>query len=183
MINVMVDLETMGNSNEAPIVSIGAVIFNDKGLIKDQETKRPVTFYKNIHLQTCLDRGLKVDADTIYWWMQQSKKARKTLLKDRIDLKEALKEFRDWIPKDNLQVWGNGSDFDNTLLKTSYAKYNASTPWKFYENRCFRTVKSSFPTIEIPKVGTHHNALDDAIYQANYLLALVKKHKLRGMLK
>jgi inhibitor of KinA sporulation pathway (predicted exonuclease) len=46
-------------------------------------------------------------------------------------------------------------------------------PWKFYNDRCYRTLKAMYPHIKMPKrTGTHHNALDDAISQVNHLILL-----------
>lgn len=42
-------------------------------------------------------------------------------------------------------------------------------PWKFWNDRCYRTVSAGFPRRQ--QTGTHHNALDDAISQTKHLLA------------
>ncbi len=66
--NIMLDLETMGNTPTSAIIAIGAVRFDKK--IKGK-------FYGVIDLESCLEDGLTVDASTIMWWMQQSDAARK----------------------------------------------------------------------------------------------------------
>ncbi len=73
-------------------------------------------------------------------------------------------------------MWGNGSDFDNTLLEEAYRATGIKPPWRFTGNRCYRTVKNLFPDVWVDPVGTAHNALDDATYQANHLIAISNLH-------
>jgi len=176
MKNIMLDLETMGTSSDSAIVSIGAVVFDqDLGIID--------RFYKTINLQSCLDRGFIVDGGTITWWLNQSEEARKELKNSKTTIKDALKAFQDWLPKGHIQIWGNGADFDNVILQNAFKKFKVDNPWPYYANRCFRTFKYSFPTIEgIKQVGVSHKSVDDAEFQANYLIALVEKFKLKEVL-
>lgn len=170
----MIDLETMSTASNAAIVSIGAVHFDDTGIFDE--------FYVNIDLESCMKKGMKVDGSTVMWWLKQSDDARKALRGDNVPIIDALRSFRDWLPKGNLQVWGNGASFDNVILGNAYKAHNGTVPWPYYGDRCFRTFKCSFKGIEVPNVGEHHNALDDAKWQANYLIALVAKNKLKAVL-
>lgn len=174
MQNIMLDLETMSTSANAAIVSIGAVKFNHSE-ITDK-------FYTTIDLQSCIKKGFEIDGNTIKWWMKQSDDARKEIYNKGVEIKDALRDFRKWIGKENIQIWGNGADFDNTILTNAFCKYGLILPWPYHSNRCFRTIKYSFETIKIADVGTAHKAVDDAEYQAKYLMALVKRHKLSKLL-
>lgn len=177
MKNVMLDLETMGISANSAIVSIGAVEFDKDMGILDR-------FYEIIDLQSCIDKGFDIDGKTVVWWMRQSEEVRKELFKyNPINIKEALQKFKDWLGYDNLQIWGNGADFDNTILTNAFRKFKVIDPWKFTANRCFRTLKSSFPELQnIKQVRCSHKAIDDAEWQANYLIELIKKYKLNYVL-
>ena len=65
----MIDIETLATSSDAALVSIAAVRFDlATGIIGD-------SIYIKIDKQSCLDYGLVVDADTVDWWMRQSKEA------------------------------------------------------------------------------------------------------------
>lgn len=176
MQNVMLDLETMGTSSDCAIVSIGAVKFDqDLGIVQK--------FYTTVNLQSCLDKGFAVDGGTITWWLNQSEAARKELKGAKTTIKEALKAFQEWLPRENFQIWGNGSDFDNVILENAFKKFNVPNPWPYWSNRCFRTFKCSFPKVEgVKDIGVAHKSVDDAEYQANYLIALVEKHKLKDVL-
>ena len=175
MQNVMLDLETMGTSSDCAIVSIGAVKFDrDFGIIE--------RFYTTISLQSSMDKGFSISGGTITWWLGQSEEARKELKGAKTTIKEALKNFQAWLPKENFQIWGNGSDFDNVILQNAFKRFNVENPWPFWSNRCFRTFKYSFPEVEgVVKPTVAHKAVDDAQYQAEYLVALVNKYKLNDV--
>lgn len=176
MKNIMLDLETLGTHSNAVIIAIGAVEFDPDLGVTDK-------FYINVDPQSCIDKGLTVDGSTVTWWLKQSDEARQGVVKNQKPLKDALTQFRDWLGKDNnLQLWGNGADFDNAILKNAFTAYRVPEPWPFWANRCFRTFKSSFLKIDLPRSGVHHNAVDDAAWQAEYLIKLVEKHKLKNVL-
>lgn len=175
MQNVMLDLETMSARSNAAIVAIGAVKFDAVSGITS-------TFYENIDLSSCLAKGLHVDGNTVMWWMKQSDEARFQLTQDAKPLRDTLKRFLTWLGKDNLQIWGNGAAFDNVVLKNAYGAFNMHEPWAYISDRCFRTIKSSYPTLDLKFEGIKHNACDDAKHQALYLLQLVKTHNLTKLL-
>jgi hypothetical protein len=163
--NVMLDLETMGTKAYSPIVAIGAVQFDLKTDTIGE------TFYQRIDLQSCEDVGLKLTANTVLWWLKQSDLARGEIVNpslERCAIQDALLDFAFWIPND-AKLWGNGSNFDNVILSSAYEVCNMKQPWDYWNDRCYRTVKSLKPSIEIERLGTHHNALDDAISQAKHL--------------
>lgn len=164
--NIMVDLETMGNNSKSAIVAIGAVRFGKT--ITDE-------FYKIVDLRSSLDVGLQVDADTILWWLKQSNEARGEFDKPSLTLPTALLDFSTWVGADPL-VWGNGAPFDNVVLSNAYDACEINRPWHYSADRCYRTVKDMYPNIKkSPRIGTHHNALDDAINQANHLIDILTR--------
>ena len=164
---VMLDLETMGNNSNSVIIAIGAVAFDENGVYDK--------FYVNVNMQTCLDVGMKVDGSTVEWWLTQSEDARDSLLKNRVSIQSALSGFSKWYEDTNAEeVWGNGAMFDNTILGNAYRSCGMQIPWKFWNDRCYRTVKNMYPLVELDRVGTHHNAVDDAETQALHLIKILK---------
>ena len=91
---------------------------------------------------------------------------------ERIDLPSALYGFADWFGDDK-PVWGNGSTFDNVILKSAFAACQIETPWEFWNDKCYRTVKAQAKEIKLQRLGTYHNALDDAISQTKHMQAIV----------
>ncbi len=167
--NVMIDLETFGTQPGSVIKAIGAVAFNTAHGIYD-------SFYERINVQSCLDAGLTIDWNTIEWWMTQPDEARSEMVKPGELLSDVLWSFSAWVTKfrTTVGVWGNGASFDNSLLCVAYDKIpNSFLPWKYSEDRCYRTMKNMFPAITHERTGTHHNALDDARYQAEHLIKIL----------
>lgn len=178
MRDVMLDLETMGTGPRAAIVAIGAVVFDLRSrMIAD-------TFYTAVDLGSSMRTGGHVDAMTIYWWLQQSEEARQALLvKDPLQLPAALCQFSEFISQctegqEHVRVWGNGSDFDNVILGSAYDRQHLSKPWRFYHNRCYRTVKNLFRDVPVPprEESAKHNALSDALFQARHLITIASLH-------
>lgn len=162
--NIMLDLESMGTGSNAAIVAIGAAKFSGEGVTD--------TFYKIISLSSSLSAGMEVDASTIMWWLGQSAAARRELLKTRtLTLTDALIAFSLWVGEEPI-IWGNGAAFDNVVLSNAYSLCDIIKPWKFWNDRCYRTVKNMFPEVEMDKEGTVHNALHDAVNQANHLIKI-----------
>jgi len=164
--DIMLDLETMGNKSNTAIVSIGVVEFN----LETGETGRE--FYKVIDLQSCLDIGLKVQASTIYWWLQQSEVARKRICKKGEDLRSVLVAFNTWMLDcvDKVKIWGNGARFDIGILEDAYAAYSLKTPWYFRSEMDVRTLIAFKPEIKAtyPMIGVEHDPIDDCKHQIGY---------------
>lgn len=159
----MIDLETFGTAPGSVLLSIGAVKFDRHSIHKD-------TFYRRIDPNSCVHAGMKIDIPTIMWWLNQSAEARREISLPGEDLRSVLAGFNVWMPSPlDCNVWGNGADFDGPLLAAAYAAIGLPLPWKFYNSRCYRTMKNLFPQIEMQRSGTHHNALDDATSQAWHL--------------
>jgi len=182
MNNIMLDLETLGTQKDAVILSIGAVFFDKNGIGEK--------FYSTIDMQSCIDAGFTIDGLTIEWWMEQSVNVRNETFKrnrnipSRIpemigdySLQSALTSFGSFVDgSSDVKIWGNGSDFDNAMLKNAYDKTGNYAPWRFYNNRCFRTLKNLYPDVSKPESnGTLHNALDDAIWQAWYAIKIINE--------
>lgn len=171
---VMLDLETLGTGANSAIISIGACTFDpDTGLIGS-------TFHGVIMKESCAQVGCTTDADTIKWWEGQTAEAKAGSYNhpEPSMVQDVLIKFANWLPK-GCEVWGNGSDFDNAMLAELYRKVGMPLPWKFWNNRCYRTMKNEFPHIELVRHGTHHNAVDDAVTQAKHLMSIYEfKRKL-----
>lgn len=173
--HVMIDLETLGTSSDAALISIGAVKFDP--LDESQELDR---FYVAIEPQSCLTHGLKVSGATLMWWLDEKRASARAdfLNSERTDLASALDGFAMWFGTESVPVWGNGASFDNVILRTAFDKLFMPCPWEFWHDRCYRTVKSIAGSPEIERSGVYHNALDDAVSQARHLQKILAQHEI-----
>jgi hypothetical protein len=172
--NIMIDMEFLDTRPTAAILSIGAVKF-------DTETgKLGDTFKVNVSPDDCVRRhGMTISAETVKWWIDQDIKA----IKDAFAIDKSmmlelalvkLANFLNGIPIEKRIIYSQGS-LDLEILKTAWTKLpdpNATIPWQFRNERDSRTLANLFPEVTVPDVGKHHNALDDAIYQANLVMAI-----------
>ena len=175
-IHLMIDLETMGKNPDATIISIGAIFFDP------QTGDMGPEFSKTIDLDTA---GGVIDRDVIKWWLKQSREAQSAIMTDEIPLDDALLQLREFIDENSgeffVQVWGNGANFDNVILRRSYERQGIPCPWRYCNDRDVRTIVELGKAIDfdartaIPFEGERHNALDDARYQAKYVSAIWQK--------
>lgn len=170
---IMLDLETLGVSPNSVILSIGACKFDpDTGITHSD-------FYVVVNTQSCVDVGMAIDPETVKWWQDKDANAREVLAlaeTSKTTIHQALTLLNEYATR-NSCVWGNGSDFDNAMIQEAYRKCGMEPVWAFWNNRCYRTVKNMFP-VPMKRIGTHHNALDDAKSQANHLMKIL--YKVRG---
>ena len=174
--HLMIDLETMGKNPDAPIISIGAIFFDP------QTGDMGPEFSKTIDLETA---GGVIDRDVIKRWLKQSREAQSAIMTDEIPLDDALLQLREFIDENSgeffVQVWGNGANFENTILRRSYERQGIPCPWRYYNDRDVRTIVELGKAIDfdartaIPFEGERHNALDDARYQAKYVSVIWQK--------
>lgn len=176
MKHIMLDLETLDTASSAAVISIGAVAFDPyTNALGD---KFYVETVEDIAAQQA--RGRTISGDTVRWWMQQDVSAKRVFATpppdgvERVSTLEALTRFALFVIDNgdrDVELWGNGADFDNAILGSLYDAFGLHKPWSFGRNRCYRTMKSIGIGPRKPQVreGTHHNALDDAITQAIHL--------------
>lgn len=181
MTHLMIDLETMSDKPNAPIVSIGGVFFEPStGEIGPD-------FYRVIKLKSAVDGGAVIDPDTVIWWLKQSSEARAAICDEgnAVSMVTALSDLNQFIrenadPK-TVQIWGNGATFDNVILRASYEREFVPCSWMFWNDRDVRTIVELGraiginPRKDIPFEGDLHNALADARHQAKYVSAIWQK--------
>lgn len=172
MLDVMLDLETMGKGPMAAIVAIGAVEFDlDAGEIGER-------FYRVVDLDSAVQAGGVIDAETVMWWLKQSDDARHALTAGGEPIGRVLLQFSEWMHGrgefKQVRMWGNGAAFDNVILASAYRNLCTQAPWVHWNDRCYRTAKALHRGVKLQRIGTHHHAADDAESQARHLIAMLK---------
>lgn len=177
--DLMIDVESAGKGPSGALMSIGAVFFN----YTDACVLGP-TFYRVIHLSTAVRDGGTMDPSTFRWWMRQGQEARFAVAFGGDEIRDVLKDLTTYIETTStvkdVRPWGNSPSFDMQKIDHAYRAAGLAVPWHFTNERCFRTVRNMFPGVVYdPKdKGTgNHNALDDAIFQANHLIKIRNRNR------
>lgn len=178
MRRMMLDLETLSLGDRAAVTAIGVVIF-------DEETVQ----YGELILPTVqpqIRMGRTVRWDTVVWWLEQEDAARKEVSvkdMDRVAVEKALNQISHlYRAFEVVEVWGNGSNFDVSIMDTLYADYLQSPPWTYKQVRDLRTLASLVPEADTmmpvkDQAGVKHSAIDDAYRQAVWAQRLMKELK------
>lgn len=183
-LHVMLDLECLGTTVDSAILSIGAVKFDPMSDEKPEDA-----IYIPVDPKDCQRLGMRVDADTVMWWLNDERDpARKELLRlykeqKPLELTTALSAFSDWYGVEPLPVWGYPVTFDNAIMNTAYARCGDNLPWDYLnDSRCLETLISLAPSVERPLFFADlipHHPVDDCVSQIAHLRAIVKHLGLR----
>lgn len=166
MKHIMIDIETLGKSEFAPLVSIGAIEF------KPEENKAlGREFYQVVDLGESVV-GYDIDVDTLKWWMQQSDKAREVFKENGQPMQSTLVMFSQFINQitknDDFRIWARG-DLDFKILEHNCKLCDVNIPWEYNQKRDSRTFIEELidfcPCFQ-EENDNEHNALSDAIYEA-----------------
>lgn len=186
MIDIIIDIETLGTRPGCPVIEIGACAINSRtGEIYANFSRRVDCGYTF----SALERGHAVEEDvvaTVAWWFGDP--GRRVTLRALLSANgvsngpiEALRAFRSWMGrvtagadmKDGVRVWANGPSFDIAILRAEFYIYDVELPWLCYAERCVRTAlemadyeRGSIGWIER---GPRHRALNDARHEARKL--------------
>lgn len=173
MAEYMVDIETYGTKPGSIILSIGVVKFHRPNIWSSDKIE---TFYEEISINNSREYGFLQDQDTVDWWKIQDINppinGTKTVL-------QVMEQLTDWMNeqdpnKSKRLIWAWPPKFDITMIEMYYDKLGMSAPWYHSQVNCARTLSKTVNGMgwkikEVPPVGNHHNALDDATWQAQHV--------------
>ena len=179
-INIMMDIETTGVRPGCRVLSIGLVEFDEKGTIDS------LLVHPKLSDQVGVD-----DGKTMGWWDTQSAEAKSVFADNHIlgesveyvykriktfidDLVDARKTLSQGLEKVDVCIWGNGATFDNSIVQHMFYAKGLPIPWNTFGDRCYRTAINMLGRPSLQRSGVHHNALDDAMYQADCLIKAIK---------
>ena len=170
MNDCVLDLETCGTNLDSAIVGIGVVEFDlARGTVGR-------SFFRAINLGDAVNNhGAKIDPATVTWWLSQSKPAQAAIVTNCYSVRQALLDTAQFMGEcgPDLKVWGNAPAFDCGMLSHLYKHLGMEVPWKFWNERCVRTIKGLFPMVEAPEfVGEKHNAVDDCKQAIAHILKI-----------
>lgn len=164
MKDIMIDIETLGTRSTSAIIQIGACYFDRKtGEIGNE-------FCMNV--EQC--SGFTTDKETMDWWEKQSKEARESVFSNPQELEGVLHRLQDFLKKGKY-LWSHAT-FDVPIIMNAMNVYSLKMPIHYRSMRDIRTLMDlAGHKSEIERTGIHHNALDDAKYQAQYCSEAIQK--------
>lgn len=181
MKHITFDLETLGNTSNAPVIQIGAVVFDESGKIYDK-------FNIACDIDTIPQDKFHVDYSTLKWWMEQiaSNKELIEVFRGKEEHYDMLRKFYQWVLdmkfKYNDLVFWSHATFDPPIINNNFKAVNMANPMYFRLQRDIRTLTHIAGYIEVKQSkGNAHNALDDAIYQAAYISKGLRILKEKGL--
>lgn len=176
MKDVMVDLETFGTGKDAVVCQIGACYFDRvTGAIGDK-------FKVNIDARTAVKSGAEIDADTVYWWLSQGKDAISSITSPPlVDITTAFEDLNKFLAPAKA-IWSHAT-FDFVIIAQTLRRLGIKPNFRYTAARDIRTLmdlaKASAGQVEDPqlRLGTHHDALDDCIFQVLYCVHALNRLK------
>lgn len=165
MKDLMIDIETMGNTLNAVMIQLAAVFFDRKTGETGQE------FCMSIAPITCEEWGFTKDESTVKWWSEQNQDVLNEILNNPFHVKEVMDSFVEFLGNDlkNLLVWSHAT-FDFPIVQ-NYLKTLTESYMPYRGARDIRTLVD-LSGIDLEKYdwanGKTHNALDDCKFQIKY---------------
>lgn len=178
MKDVMLDFETFGNGRDACVVQVGAAYFH------------PITgevgsiFKRNVCAISAVRSGAVIDPGTMYWWMGQGKMAQESVIAEpRFTIEEVFSELNHFLDGAE-NIWSHAT-FDFPILMETFKRLKMKPGFSFRAAKDIRTLMwlAELPPDQASPVrsGTHHDALDDVIYQIKYCVNAIRKIKSVGV--
>lgn len=169
---LMLDLETLGTSDNALITTVSAVQFDlESGLVGKQ-------FEMAINWEEQEENGAIIDVGTVNWWLKQDQEALSAMMRlEQQSLEYFFSKFSEFLNEtfgdklNDVQLWGNGVTFDNVLIRNLYKRHNEKFPLPYWCDTDVRTLLAICDTNvkkKVEFVGTKHKGIDDCLHQIKY---------------
>lgn len=184
-LHMMIDIETAGVKPGCMVLQIGAATISIDGNSIEN------LFCVGASIMSNNAKGLTMASDTMDWWEKQDPALYKEVFGPDLLLDESLMKLIGYYLhmeskaaqlNRKLLVWSNPVTFDFTVLEAAMKACGHSIPWSYKNTMCYRTVRELFSKTvalqEWPTELSKHNALHDAIYQAEHLSKILNYSRL-----
>jgi hypothetical protein len=174
-VDIMVDLETLGNTKDASMIQIAAAKFN----IETGKILEEFNFYIDIEKT----EELNTTGSTLRWWLKNHPELFTKIVNNGIvSEKTALELLHEFISKEeDPYLWGNGILFDNAIIQNKMKQYGLEYPIFFRNDRDVRTIvdlvskklgmdNKAFIEEYSIDFGDRHDALNDVKAQISYVV-------------
>lgn len=164
----MIDIETMASQLRQPMIQFAGVYFD------------PATKEEGQSLEICLDlnllqnAGFRVDKDTLVWWLDQNTSILQDILMRGENPVEALVKIKKFA-KDAKYIWSH-STFDFVILQNHLKVFNLKPLGHKKQMDINTLVKlSGINTKDYDWTKKTHDALDDCVFQIQYVSDAIQK--------
>lgn len=167
----MIDFETLGNGTNKCICQVGALYFDKiSGALGDE-------FTANIDAASHETFGGRLDAATVYWWLEQSDEARKSILNNRESIDVVFIRLNEFLSKAT-RIWSHAT-FDFVTLTETMKQLRIKPSFGYKKGLDLRTLTylGGVKVDSVLRTGIHHNALDDCKFQVKYAVAALNAIK------
>jgi hypothetical protein len=172
MNDVMIDFETLGKGKNACVVQVGAIYF-------DRVTgELGESFKANIDARSSVRSGGEIDADTVYWWLSQSREAINSFTTGELLHIEQVMNDLNLFLKSAEYIWSHAT-FDFVILIETLKRLNLKPSFSYRATRDIRTLvdlaRLSTRDAKYVREGVHHDALDDCRFQIKYCVDAINR--------
>jgi hypothetical protein len=143
-IHLMIDIETLGTSPNAHILSIGVLAFSVDGPIEWERW--------DIIPNSC--KGFDISPETVLWWLEQSETARNGVIygvpdRPKQHIRSALIGLCGFVRKwscdsEKVFIWANSPSFDIVIIENAMKKFDIKPPWIYRHLMDLRTLKRTW---------------------------------------
>lgn len=187
MIDIIIDIETLGTKPGCPIIEIGACSIDPvSGVIVANFSRRVNHKLPSGYFDAMLRAGtssLGADLyDTVVWWTSDADRSEtfRRITSGGQHANWVMQVFLAWykfqilgLAPETVRVWANGPQFDLVILQAALSHYDITRPWICWQERCVRTAleQAGYERGSVPWVeqGPRHRALNDARHEARKL--------------
>jgi len=169
MNNIMIAIERLSDSEDAALLSIGAVMFNEKELGN--------VFYQSIAMKDSYYYG-DISINKINWLLSLSKMQQAEYINKNLslDLKLAIKKLNEFICKNEvcepIKIWAKTKQ-DISVLRAAYSRIDMQTAWRFDNEYS----ASEIIDCELMNYDHRYNTLSKAVCMAKEITKQNKSKK------
>ena len=163
MNNIMLDIETVANTNNTAVIQVAMIRFDWTGKLGESLVVR-------LNLDEQLKKGLDANSSTLAWWADTNPKLFRSLLTENVEsVSQALTKICQFI-NFNDYIWCHAT-FDIPILNNVLHKFGFKTPWAYKKCRDIRTL-TELADLDLTQYNWDaektHDALDDCRFQVKY---------------
>lgn len=188
VLDVMIDIETLGIHRNSVVLSICAVLFDRAAIANDdtlsitqsKQVRLPSTldgmiFSTAVSTLECLKLGCTIDPGTADFWLKQGDRTQLVeSMKTTVSLKQTFLALNAFLDSNNPKAhWAKSPSFDMVILKSLAEKVGVQSSLDYRKEACVRTEVRDYPMFEpyeiqkVFNVPNHksHDPLYDCLLQ------------------